>query len=197
MYTLIGSATSPYVRKLRLYFAKNRLNYEFKSINYLEANDSAYLKTINPINKIPVLVVDNKPIFDSRVIFKFINDQHSLPHLTIEEENILSAIDGAMDTSINLITLQRGGLDLKTCNNTYIARQLERVPLILNYLRPWVKTLSSEKESDWNFLSMSLYSYLYWGQMRKVIDIENDEVMQNFLKQFSTKPFIQESSFTL
>lgn len=197
MYTLIGSATSPYVRKLRLYFAKNRINYEFKSINYLEANDSAYLKTINPINKIPVLVVDNKPIFDSRVIFKFINDQHSLPHLTIEEENILSAIDGAMDTSINLITLQRGGLDLKTCNNTYIARQLERVPLILNYLRPWVKTLSSEKESDWNFLSMSLYSYLYWGQMRKVIDIENDEVMQNFLKQFSTKPFIQESSFTL
>lgn len=196
MYTLIGSSTSPYVRKLRLYFAKHNIKYEFKSINYLEANDSEYLKSINPINKIPVLVVDQKPIFDSRVIFNFINEKHSLKQLSIEEDNILSAIDAAMDTSINLFTLRRGGLDLVNCKNTYIDRQLERVPLILNYLRPWVKTLKAETEADWNFLSMSLYSYLYWGQVRDILDIKNDQDMQIFLDQFRNKTFVQESNFT-
>jgi glutathione S-transferase len=40
-YTLIGSHTSPYVRKMRLLL--HELGpYELKAINYLEENDSDY-----------------------------------------------------------------------------------------------------------------------------------------------------------
>jgi len=54
-------------------------------------------------------------------------------------ENVLSAIDGAMDTSINLFSLRRGGMDLDG-GNTYIERQKERVLSILNLLTIYVKT---------------------------------------------------------
>ena len=90
-YTLIGSTTSPYVRKLRLCF-HDKINYEFKSINYLEINDANYLKSINPINKIPILIDNEETIFDSRVIFNHLTKKYSWTKLSLKEENILSAI---------------------------------------------------------------------------------------------------------
>lgn len=191
-YTLIGSFTSPYVRKIRiLLFTLG--TYEFKSINYLEQNDSDYLKSTNPINKIPILIDGENKIFDSRVIFNYIAKKHHFKPLSIEEENTLSAIDAAMDASINLFSLQRGGLDLKT-PNTYIERQQERIPLILNYLSPWVKSLDPKDFSHWNFLTISLYSYLYWGEYRKILDLSNYPEMKHFLEVFKNAHGVQETS---
>lgn len=68
---LIGSLTSPYVRKLRLLMHGN-IAIEFKAINYLEKNDSDYLKSLNPINQIPLLIDDEQTIYDSRVIFNYL-----------------------------------------------------------------------------------------------------------------------------
>ena len=116
----------------------------------------------------------------------------NLPSLTIEEENILSAIDGAMDTSINLFSLRRGGLDLNG-SNPFIERQKERPALILEFLRPWVSKLSAKNESDWNFLSMSLYTYLYWGQFREILDLTNEPVMKQFLEDFKNCKGIEET----
>jgi glutathione S-transferase len=185
-YTLIGSLTSPYVRKLRLCFYK-KISYELKTINYLEEHDSNYLKQINPINKIPILLDHDTPIFDSRVIYNYISEKHNWTPLTISEENILSAIDGLLDTSINLFTLKRGGLDLDG-PNTYIARQKERIPLILHYLTPW-----AQRTTDWNFLSMSLYSYLDWASFREIIDIKAYPEMQQFLDKFKNASGVEET----
>jgi glutathione S-transferase len=192
MYTLIGSTTSPYVRKLRLLFAKHDINYEFKTINYLEENDSNYLKKINPINKIPLLLHGTETIFDSRVIYNYLAKKHHFTELTIAEENILSSIDAAMDTSINLFSLRRGGLDL-TSDNAYLKRQLERVPLILDSLIPWIKSLNPNNTKDWNYLSMSLYAYLYWGDFRQILDLTNYPDAKKFLNDFKTMPNIKET----
>jgi glutathione S-transferase len=100
-YVLIGSMTSPYVRKLRLWL-NDIAPYELKCVNYLEANDSEYLKKTNPINKIPILIDYDKTIYDSRVIYNYLAQKHHTKPLSIEQENILSAIDAALDTSINL-----------------------------------------------------------------------------------------------
>jgi glutathione S-transferase len=183
-YTLIGSTTSPYVRKLRLCF-HDKINYEFKSINYLEINDVNYLKSINPINKIPILIDNEETIFDSRVIFNHLTKKYSWTKLSLKEENILSAIDGLMDTTINLFLLKRGGLDLDAPNN-YVSRQLERIPLIMEFLSPWASTMN-----DWNFLSMSLYSFLDWASFRGVLNLDKYPEMKIFLTRFEKAPGVE------
>lgn len=186
---LIGSTTSPYVRKMRL-LLHGMKDIEFKSINYLEKNDSDYLKSVNPINQIPVYIDDGKIIYDSRVIFNYLVKKHGWKELSLEDENRLSAIDAAMDSAINLFSLRRGGLDLNS-GNTYIERQKERIPLIFDYLSSWVKTLTPEK--DWNFLTMSLYSFLFWGNFREIIDIKTHPEMVDFLKRFEICPGVAET----
>lgn len=185
---LIGSFTSPYVRKMRLLL--HGKNVEFKAINYLEKADSDYLKSVNPINQIPIFIDGDQKIYDSRVIFNYLAKKEGWKALTIEEENILSAIDAAMDSAINLFSLRRGGLDLNG-TNPYVDRQKERTPLILNHLTPWVKTLTPEK--DWNFLTMSLFSFLYWGVFRDIIDLNPHPEMQAFVERFKNCPGVKET----
>lgn len=186
---LIGSFTSPYVRKIRLLLHGNK-NIEFKSINYLEKADSDYLKSVNPINQIPVFIDGDQTIYDSRVIYNYLAKKEGWKPLSIEEENILSAIDAAMDSAINLFSLRRGGLDLNG-GNPYVERQKERVPLILNYLTNWAKSQTPEK--DWNFLTMSLYSFIYWGIFREIIDINPHPEMLAFIERFKNCPGVQET----
>ena len=69
---LIGSHTSPFVRKVRIVLAEKKIEYDF-------VIDSPWLEgskvpNINPLGKIPALVLDDDtPLFDSRVIVEYID----------------------------------------------------------------------------------------------------------------------------
>ncbi|MFA6237800.1 MAG: glutathione S-transferase family protein [Bacteriovorax sp.] len=183
---LIGSLTSPYVRKLRLLL--NGLEpYELKCVNYLEKNDNEYLKSVNPINKLPVYIDNGVKIYDSRVIYNYLANKHNLKKFSLHEENILSAIDAAMDSSISLFSYRRGGLNLNG-GNAYVERQMERIPTILNYISHWASEQDEKNPAHWNFLTMSLYSYLYWGQFREILDLNKHPVLKKFLERFKNAP---------
>ena len=70
---LIGSHTSPFARKVRIVLAEKKIEYDF-------VIDSPWLAgskvpNINPLGKIPVLVLDDEtPLFDSRVIVEYIDN---------------------------------------------------------------------------------------------------------------------------
>lgn len=70
---LIGSLTSPFVRKVRIVLAEKKIDYEF-------VIDSPWLpeskvSELNPLGKIPVLVLDDdSSLFDSRVIVEYIDN---------------------------------------------------------------------------------------------------------------------------
>lgn len=69
---LIGSATSPYVRKVRVVLAEKRLDYQFVLEN-VWAQDTS-IGTANPLGKIPCLVMEGgEAIFDSRVIVEYLD----------------------------------------------------------------------------------------------------------------------------
>ena len=53
-YILYGSKTSPFVRRIRMIL--ETLPYEFKELDIFGA-DKELIKTINPINQIPVLLL--------------------------------------------------------------------------------------------------------------------------------------------
>lgn len=70
---LIGSHTSPFVRKVRVVLAEKKIEYEFVIDSPWLADSK--VPDINPLGKIPVLLLDDEtPLFDSRVIVEYIDN---------------------------------------------------------------------------------------------------------------------------
>lgn len=70
---LIGSLTSPFVRKVRIVLAEKKIEYEFVIDSPWLADSK--VPDINPLGKIPVLLLDEEtPLFDSRVIVEYIDN---------------------------------------------------------------------------------------------------------------------------
>ena len=68
---LIGSLTSPYVRKVRVVMAEKKLDYQLV-IEDVWGSD-AMLKS-NPLGKVPCLVMEGgEAVFDSRVIVEYVD----------------------------------------------------------------------------------------------------------------------------
>lgn len=69
---LIGSVTSPYVRKARVVLAEKKLDYEFALENVWDA--ATLIQQSNPLGKVPCLIMeDGSPMYDSRVIAEYLD----------------------------------------------------------------------------------------------------------------------------
>ncbi len=69
---LIGSVTSPYVRKTRIVMAEKKLDYHFITDDVWSA--STVIGTSNPLGKVPCLVMEGgEAVFDSRVIVEYLD----------------------------------------------------------------------------------------------------------------------------
>lgn len=72
MMKLIGSATSPYVRKVRIVMAEKKLEYRFVLEDVWAATTAISLS--NPLGKVPCLVMEGvDALFDSRVIVEYLD----------------------------------------------------------------------------------------------------------------------------
>ena len=69
---LIGSTTSPYVRKVRIVMAEKKLDFEFVTEDVWAADTN--ISASNPLGKVPCLVMEaGEAIFDSRVIVEYVD----------------------------------------------------------------------------------------------------------------------------
>ena len=69
---LIGSTTSPYVRKVRIVMAEKKLDYQFALEDVWSAETA--IAESNPLGKVPCLVMeDGGAVFDSRVIVEYLD----------------------------------------------------------------------------------------------------------------------------
>ena len=69
---LIGSSTSPYVRKVRIVMAEKKLDYQFVLEDVWAANTT--MADSNPLGKVPCLVMEGgEAVFDSRVIVEYLD----------------------------------------------------------------------------------------------------------------------------
>jgi len=67
---LIGSNTSPYVRKVRIVMAEKKLDYDYVLADVW--SDDTDISVSNPLGKVPCLVMENGEAFsDSRVIVEY------------------------------------------------------------------------------------------------------------------------------
>lgn len=69
---LIGSLTSPYVRKVRVVMAEKKLEYTFVAEDVWAAQTQ--ISESNPLGKVPCLVMEGaEALFDSRVIVEYLD----------------------------------------------------------------------------------------------------------------------------
>ena len=69
---LLGSLTSPYVRKVRIVMAEKRIDYHLE-IEDVWSPDS-HIQDANPLGKVPCLIMeDGGAVFDSRVIVEYLD----------------------------------------------------------------------------------------------------------------------------
>lgn len=67
---LIGSNTSPYVRKVRVVMAEKKLDYDYVLEDVWSAD--THIGMSNPLGKVPCLIMEGgEAIFDSRVIVEY------------------------------------------------------------------------------------------------------------------------------
>ncbi|MBP6531593.1 MAG: glutathione S-transferase N-terminal domain-containing protein, partial [Burkholderiales bacterium] len=69
---LLHSSTSPFARKVRIVAAEKKLELELENADPWVPNPE--LTRLNPLGKVPTLIVDdNSSVFDSRVIVEYLD----------------------------------------------------------------------------------------------------------------------------
>jgi glutathione S-transferase len=105
---LIGSAASPYVRKVRVVMAEKRLDYQFVIEDVWSADTT--IASSNPLGKVPCLIMDgSEAMFDSRVIVEYLDTLSPVGKLIPQQSRERAEVktwealaDGVMDAGLLL-----------------------------------------------------------------------------------------------
>ena len=108
---LIGSLTSPYVRKVRIVMAEKKLDYQLE-LEDVWASDR--IVASNPLGKVPCLVMEGgEAVFDSRVIVEYVDTLSPVGRLIPERGRERAEVrtwealaDGVLDAAI-LVRLEQ------------------------------------------------------------------------------------------
>ena len=147
---LIGSLTSPFVRKVRVVLAEKKLDYKFE-VEDVWAADTRIMDA-NPLGKVPCLVMEaGEAIFDSRVIVEYVDTLSPVGKLIplggrerVEIRTWEALADGLLDAAV-LARMEQtwpGRTEAQRCP-AWIDRQLEKVHASLKAMslglgdRPW------------------------------------------------------------
>jgi glutathione S-transferase len=146
---LIGSLTSPYVRKVRIVMAEKKLDYQHE-LEDVWASDK--ILASNPLGKVPCLVLPGgEAIFDSRVIVEYLDTRSPVSRLIpessrerIEVRTWEALADGILDAAI-LARLEQNwpGRTAEQRSQAWIDRQLQKVNASLTAIsqgvgdKPW------------------------------------------------------------
>ena len=135
---LIGSATSPYVRKVRIVMAEKKLDYQLvmEDVWALETT----IMASNPLGKVPCLVMEGgEAVFDSRVIVEYLDTLSPVGKLIpvqgrerAEVKTWEALADGLLDAAI-LVRLEISwvGRTAAQRSDVWTARQMGKITAAL------------------------------------------------------------------
>lgn len=182
---LYGSQTSPFARRIRLLLNENE--YEFRKVDIFNTEERKKLLTLSPLLKIPILDIEGKIIWDSRVIFNVLCKMGHHSSLSIEEENILTAINDVSDSLVQKLLASRSQLSFPHGTPLAVSHS-DRITNTLNYLE---QKIEENYFNQWNFLSMSLFTLIDWILFRNLTDLSTYPKLLNFRESQQNQPRIQ------
>jgi glutathione S-transferase len=133
---IIGSVTSPYVRKVRIVLAEKKIEADFVLENVWAAETT--IGQANPLGKIPCLVMDDgSAVFDSRVIAEYVDTLSPVGKLIPADGRERAAVktwealaDGVLDAGI-LARLEATWRPAEQQSPAWIARQMSKIDMAL------------------------------------------------------------------
>jgi glutathione S-transferase len=129
---LIGSLTSPYVRKVRIVMAEKKIEYEFVPENVWSPDTN--IQHSNPLGKVPCLVMeDGGAMFDSRVIVEYLDTLTPVGKLIPAQGRERAGVkcwealcDGVLDAAV-LVRLEKTLRPEAQQSQEWIDRQMGKV----------------------------------------------------------------------
>ena len=133
---LLHSSTSPFARKVRIVAAEKKLELELENADPWVPNPE--LTRLNPLGKVPTLIVDdNSSVFDSRVIVEYLDGLSPVHKLIPEASRDRIAVkrweaiaDGLCDAALTA-RLEGNRPDKNESSAKQIARQHDKVSACL------------------------------------------------------------------
>lgn len=167
---LIGSTTSPFVRKVRMVLAEKKIDYTLE-VNNPWAADST-VPGFNPLGQVPALVLeDGHCLYDSRVIAEFLDNVSPVNRLIPAANRARSEVkrwealaDGVLDAGV-AVRLE----NLRPANErspSWIARQSGKIELGLTVMdrdlgdKPWCTGI------DMTLADLAVGACLGWLEFR-------------------------------
>ena len=153
---LVGSLTSPYVRKVRIVLAENNIGYDFDVD--IPWNVESHVPDYNPLGKVPVLILDDgAALFDSRVIVEYLDSTSSTLRLIPESnrDRIMvkrweALADGICDAAATIFLERKRPDTLQSLE--WIARKQKKVALGLEAA---ARELSDKKWCEGNAYTLA------------------------------------------
>jgi glutathione S-transferase len=166
---LVGSKTSPYVRKVRVILAERALPFEF--IEESAWNADTTVPRYNPLNKVPALVLDDgESIYDSAVISEYLDAVSGgglLPAGPVERARVRrdeALGDGIADAGI-AVFLERKREASKQ-DAAWIARQLDKVNAGFDALERALGKRQYLGGTQPNLADIACACALFWSEFR-------------------------------
>ena len=131
---LIGSSSSPYVRKVRIVMAEKKLDYNYVTDNVWSADTN--IGESNPLGKVPCLIMEGaEALFDSRVIVEYLDTLSPVGKLipTVGRERAEvktweALADGVLDAAVTArLEATWDGRTKAQRSQVWIDRQLNKV----------------------------------------------------------------------
>ncbi|HEX4779903.1 MAG TPA: glutathione S-transferase N-terminal domain-containing protein [Usitatibacter sp.] len=143
---LVGSRTSPYVRKVRVLLAEKAIAHEFLEENAWNAQTT--VPRYNPLNKVPALVMDDgEAIYDSMVITEYLDTLGGAALLPAEAGARARARrdealgNGLMDAGVTIFLERKR--DAARQDAAWLSRQRDKIDAAL---ATWSRSLSARKD---------------------------------------------------
>ena len=180
IYTLYGSTTSPFVRLIRL--ALGNIPYTFKTVNLHKPTDRSEFEKISPICKIPLLMQGDVKVFDSRIIYEYLNSRHWKHKISFLEQNDITLVNELNDTFVSIFYLQRNQL-IPPEPNAYIVNLKSRIDEVFRHIEGAVELKNIE-----SFSNISLFCLIDWTIFRAQYQYDKLPRISNFYNTWRDSP---------
>jgi glutathione S-transferase len=196
---LFGHDTSPYVRRIRALLSE--LDVPFERDMHGWQDPSPEFLRVSPCARVPALSVQQPAgelvLLDSRTIADYLLTHHAPPATTgsalpfqptlvhpahrFEDENVLTLINAALDSGIQLFMSRIDGTVPATAPS--LQRQVKRIDNCLVAVDKIYGGRCSLHDDVFGFIDLALACSLDWFVFREVHDISKYANLASFLEQ--------------
>ena len=196
---MLGTTTSPYVRRVRV--VARALGLPVTLLDTRSPEGAAELRRLSPVGKVPVAVLDDeRVVWDSAVINRALTRAHGWGSLRptgaglddqLLDDQLMVAIDGALDAAINRFYLRAPGEPLLD-DHPYVEKQQQRVITAM----AWVALQLDDEgrlagRPGLGLPEVALGSALGWMRFRATFPVDAHPPLAAFLDRYERDPRVE------